>query len=74
MVMSFPFIAVVERNERQKKEAVNNLLPVDRNMICLSNLDEIVFYPCSRKEIFSALRPNMNKPPVDYDKYLDFFE
>jgi hypothetical protein len=88
--MSFPFITVVERNERQKKEAANNLSQVDYdiisknkespkkeicdkdNMICLSNLDEIVFYPCPRKSIFSKLK--YNKPRVDYDKYLDFFE
>lgn len=92
MVMSFPFITVVERYERQKKEAVNKLPPVDSNiisknkdtpkkensykdnMICLSNLDEIVFYPCPQKSIFAELRSNINKSPVDYDKYLDFFE
>jgi len=105
MIMNFPFITIVERNEKSKK-SINNLLPVDcntasknkdisnkniqnkeiqnkeilneyDNMICLSNLEEIVFdssCPCPRKYIFDSLKPNKSKSNIDYDKYLDFFE
>ncbi len=114
MVMSFPFITVIEKNERQKKlDAISlsknnkepNIFPDNKNivgdntlkeikvmetirernisecpnsndMVCLSNLEEIVFYTSTKKCLLTELynTKNNDKPPVDYDKYLDLFE
>ena len=114
MVMSFPFITVIEKNEKQKKlDAISlsnnnkehNIVPDNKNivgdntnkeikvmetirernisecpalydMICLSNLEEIVFYTSTKKCLLTELYNTENKvkPPVDYDKYLDLFE
>lgn len=98
IVMSFPFVNVVERNERQKKI---NIIPSNKstplvvnkessvnskenkpsvvteknvqNMVCLSNLEEIVFLTSSSRGSLYNMK-STPKPVVDYDKYLDFFE
>tara|TARA_Y100000389_G_scaffold155236_2_gene155855 strand:+ start:1615 stop:1965 length:351 start_codon:yes stop_codon:yes gene_type:complete len=116
MVMSFPFITVIEKNERQKRlDAIslkksnkeskiisdnkNNIVDnnsskemkdvetirekniseyssLNDNIICLSNLEEVVFYTSTKKCLLTELyNPGKKvKPPVDYDKYLDLFE
>ena len=95
MVMSIPFISVIEQNERERKrererKGVNNFSKPDsddvinklpktedshkENIICLSNLEEIVFYPCSQRPLNNVFKYKKCKPCVDYDKYLDFFE
>ena len=91
LVMSFPFITVVEKNERQKqlppksieKTVANttanvNDIPPKKNpekcdMICLSNLEEIVFYTSTSQCLLNEMKVP-TKQPVDYDKYLDYFE
>ena len=102
MVMSFPFITVIEKNERQKKLETISLekpnipsniheksqkvtiestakpqqekCPKNYDMVCLSNLEEIVFYTSSSRCLLSELKLNSKPSNVDYDKYLDFFE
>lgn len=90
MVMSFPFVTVVERNEKRKKMDLlggDNIItpkqsqkcpkPEPKNesqdMICLSNLEEIVFSTSSSRCLMDEMRLTP-RPPIDYDKYLDFFE
>ncbi len=92
MVMSFPFVTVVERNEKRKKMGLvggdnDNIIhpkqsqkcpkPEPKNesqdMICLSNLEEIVFSTSSSRCLMDEIRVTP-RPPIDYDKYLDFFE
>lgn len=112
--MSFPFITVIEKNERQKRlDAISlsktnketNIVSDNKNMvgdnnskgikdvetirernmseslnsndmICLSNLEEVVFYTSTKKCLLTELYNTEKKvkPPVDYDKYLDLFE
>lgn len=91
MVMSFPFVTVVERNEKRKKMDLvggDNIIrpeqsqkcpnPEPKNesqcMICLSNLEEIVFSTSSSRCLMDEMRLIPRPPPIDYDKYLDFFE
>lgn len=102
MVMSFPFITTIEKNERQKKinaisiEKINTktgnhskndikspestIKPTSdqysetHDMICLSNLEEVVFYTSTSRCLLKELRCFSKSTPVDYDKYLDFFE
>lgn len=90
MVMSFPFVAVVERNEKKKKLGVVNNekfvrdeqsqkcpKPEPKNqsqdMVFLSNLEEIVFSTSPSRCLMDEMRVTP-RPPIDYDKYLDFFE
>lgn len=100
MVMSFPFVTTVERNERQKKKDVisaNNKVPCAvskenavkshegkitssvneknvQDMICLSNLEEIVFFTSSSRCLLDEIKTKPPKSKVNYDKYLEFFE
>lgn len=109
MVMSFPFITLIEKNEKQKRldaislkkkggdyhnenntiNASKEVKPVkaicqkdigksanSNDMICLSNLEEIVFYTSTDKCLLDEICNSTNKstPPVDYDKYLHLFE
>lgn len=109
MVMSFPFITMVEHNEKKKRknalELENNLSTVVadksintnidnknikpsskkcnkehnkneyKDMVILSNLDEVVFQTSSSKCLMDELFPKQkNKKEINYDKYLDFFE
>ncbi len=90
MVMSFPFVTVVERNEKRKKMDLlggDNIIPPkqsqkcpkpepkneSQDMVCLSNLEEIVFSTSSSRCLMDEMRLTP-RPPIDYDKYLDFFE
>lgn len=101
MVMSFPFVSIIERNERQKKldaislnkqnanEGINKsavisnqpkqTINIDKNnqtqdMVCLSNLEEIVFFTSTSRCILDEIKSNRSTTKVDYDKYLEFFE
>ena len=108
MVMSFPFITMVEYNEKAKKNKqldakqldtkqldakqynIRSLCPEKSNktstnekqsikndcdMIFLSNLEEVVFHTSSSKCLMRELLPETkNTQPVEYDKYLEFFE
>ena len=118
MVMSFPFITMVEYNEKAKKNKqldakqldtkqldtkqldakqhnIRSLCPEKSNksssneersikndgdkkycdMIFLSNLEEVVFHTSSSECLMRELLPETkNTKPVDYDKYLEFFE
>tara|TARA_A100001011_G_C14321225_1_gene850754 strand:+ start:1157 stop:1468 length:312 start_codon:yes stop_codon:yes gene_type:complete len=56
-------------NLSSKKSEVYN----ERDMICLSNLEEVVFYNSPYKCPFNEIN-NKKSTPVNYDKYLDFFE
>ena len=101
MVMSFPFITVIERNEKLKRKNVleqsststNKGCPLSKeckkkdvapdkehcdkykDMVLLSNLEEVVFQTSSSKCLMDELFPQQkNKKKINYDKYLDFFE
>lgn len=109
MVMSFPFITMVEYNEKAKKNKqldakqldskqldskqhnIRSLCPEKSNksssneersiendcdMIFLSNLEEVIFHTSSSKCLMRELLPETKntKQPVEYDKYLEFFE
>ena len=103
MVMSFPFITMVEYNEKAKKNKqldakqldakqhnIRSLCPEKSNksssneernikndcdMIFLSNLEEVVLHTSSSKCLMRELLPETkNTEPVEYDKYLEFFE
>ena len=101
MVMSFPFVSIIERNERQKKldtislnktnanEGINKsavisnqpkqTINIEKNnqtkdMVCLSNLEEIVFFTSTSRCILDEMKSNRSTTKVDYDKYLEFFE
>jgi hypothetical protein len=101
MVMSFPFVSIIERNERQKKldaislnkpnvdEVINKnavisekskqTLNIETNnrtqdMVCLSNLEEIVFFTSTSRCLLDEMKTNRSTTKVDYDKYLEFFE
>ena len=93
MVISFPFVTLVERTEKVQKQNVSGEvnkeimkspptnspppkkleLNNERDMICLSNLEEVVFYNSPYKCPFNETNKK-KKTPVDYDKYLEFFE
>ena len=101
MVMSFPFVSIIERNERQKKldpislnkpnvdEVINkNTVVSDKpqktlnngknsqtqDMVCLSNLEEIVFFTSTSRCLLDEMKYTGTTKKVDYDKYLEFFE
>ena len=52
-----------------KKSDIHN----ERDMFFLSNLEEVVFNDSPYGCPFSTMNKKRS-PPVDYDKYLDFFE
>lgn len=101
MVMSFPFINMIEYNEKLKRknalessstltdkscslsnECKKKLVSPDKehcdkykDMVILSNLEDVVFLNSSSKCLMHELfPPQKNKKKIDYDKYLDFFE
>lgn len=101
MVMSFPFVSIIERNERQKKldaislnksnanEGINKsavisnqpkqTINIEKNnqtqdMVCLSNLEEIVFFTSTSRCLLDEMKTNRSTTKVNYDKYLEFFE
>ena len=80
IVMSFPFITEIERNELKKEKQKTKIeTPIQpptpskpgsqyESLVCLSNLEEIAYLPKGKN------KKHVNKTPVDYDKYLDYFE
>tara|TARA_Y100000389_G_C17253524_1_gene409342 strand:+ start:44 stop:319 length:276 start_codon:yes stop_codon:yes gene_type:complete len=48
--------------------------PQHQDMLCLSNLEEIVFFTSTSRCLLDEMKDVPSKPAVEYDKYLDFFE
>jgi len=44
------------------------------DIICLSNLEEVVFYSPMPKYLSSETKSTLKAQQVDYDKYLEYFE
>lgn len=110
MVMSFPFITMIEYNEKGKKNKRADTKPANIGSVCpekrhnvtvgheeckknnndsdinlrdkercdmafLSNLEDFVFYTSSSNCLMRELsRETKTKNPIEYDKYLEFFE
>jgi hypothetical protein len=64
-----------DKQQNAKTEIHEDRFQENQNMVCLSNLEEIVFYTQSSKCLLKEMKLyKEQQTPVDYDKYLDFFE
>ena len=83
--MSFPLVKDSRKNENEKrtnsedseKRVVcekKSKRPQYQDMVCLSNLEEIVFFTSTSRCLLDEMKDVTSKSAVEYDKYLDFFE
>lgn len=72
--VAIPATVSPDINVSKNKKGKESEKSLDKHdMICLSNLEEVVFYTCTSQCLLHEIKASRGCP-VDYDKYLDYFE